>query len=113
MLEFLQTYWKIIAVGVLSLLDIILIILNRRKPVKVYDSVHQAILYILPSLIKSAEQSYSAAGQGENKLSMVLELVRNYLASMYGMSLEDAAGYDEFVKKCVEDILSTPTKKGE
>ena len=113
MLEFLQNYWKLIALAVLLLLDVILVVLNRRKPIKVYDSVHQAILYILPSLIKSAEQSYIATGQGDAKLSMVIELIHNYLVSVYGMSYEEAVTYDEFVKKQVEDILSTPQKKGE
>lgn len=113
MLDFLLSYWKIIVAAALLLFDVVLLFLNRRKPLKVYDSVHQSILYVLPDLIKSAENSYAGSGQGSEKLSMVLELLHNYLCSVYGMSTLEAMKYDDFVKSNVEKILATPQKKGE
>lgn len=112
MLEFLRTYWKIIALGLLVVLDAVLIFLNRRKPTKIYDSVHQTIISVLPDLINSAEASF-ASGQGENKLQMVLQLVYQVLVSIYGMSLNDAMKYESFITQKVEAILSTPHKKEE
>lgn len=112
MLEFLKTYWKVIALGVLFCLDVLLVILNRRKPNKVYDSVHQTILSVLPDLIKSAEASF-ISGQGQQKLQMVIELVDQLLISVYGLSGEEVKKYDSFIKASTESILSTPQKKEE
>lgn len=111
-LDFLASYWKLIALAVLLILDLVLIVLNRRKPVKVFDSVHQVISAALPDLIKAAESSY-CSGHGSEKLSMVKELVFNYLRSCYGMTTEEAMKYDDYIVKQVEAILSCPQKKGD
>lgn len=111
-LDFLVSHWKLIALAVLLILDLVLIILNRRKPVKVFDSVHQVITSILPQLIKDAEACY-VRGHGSEKLSMVKELVFNYLRACYGMSTDEALQYDDYISKQIEAILSCPQKKGD
>lgn len=110
MIEFLTQYWKLIAAGVLIIFDLVVVLLNCRKPVKVFDSVHQSILKVLPSLINAAEGSY-VSGHGQDKLSMVKELVYNYLVNVYGISVKEAIKYEGFIEKNVEEILSTPRKK--
>lgn len=111
-LDFLVSHWKLIALAVLVILDAVLIILNRRKPVKVYDGIHTAICSVLPQLIKDAESSY-CSGHGSEKLSMVKELIFNYLCAVYGMKMEEAIQYDDFITRQIEEILSTPQKKGD
>lgn len=110
MIDFLRSYWKVIIAILLVLFDLVLLFLSRRKPLKVYNSVHENILSILPSLIQSAEKSY-LSGHGNEKLSMVVELVHNFLVSYYGFSMKEALKYDGFIKDHVESILATPTKK--
>lgn len=112
MIDFLKTYWKFFALVLLVILDLLLVILNRRKPVKVFDSVHQTILSVLPDLIKSAEASF-ASGHGSEKLEMVKQLVYQLLMSVYGLSAIDTQKYDAFITAQVEKVLSTPQKKEE
>lgn len=111
-LDFLVSHWKLIALAVLLILDCVLIILNRRKPVKVFDGIHTAIISVLPDLIKDAESSY-CSGHGSEKLSMVKELIFNYLRAVYGMTMDEAMQYDDFITRQVEAILSCPQKKGD
>lgn len=108
--DFLVSYWKVIVLGILVVLDLVLVVLNRRKPVKVFDSVHQVITSILPELIKVAEASY-CSGHGDEKLEMVKQLVFNYLKSCYGFKNDECLSYDAYITKQVEAILSTPQKK--
>lgn len=112
MIDFLKTYWKVIVLLALLVLDLILVILNRRKPVKVFDSVHQTITSILPDLIKSAESSF-LSGHGTDKLEMVKQLCYQLLTSVYGFSIQEAMKYEPYIVRQVEAILSTPQKKEE
>ena len=41
-LDFLASYWKLIALAVLLILDLVLIVLNRRKPVKAISFQYEA-----------------------------------------------------------------------
>lgn len=112
-LEFLVQYWKLLVLGVVVLLEAVLIVLNRRKPVKVVDAITTAIQDVLPSLILCAEESFkNGQQQGSNKMMMVLELVHNFLRSKYGFTTEQVLEYDDYIKNKVEAILNTPQKKG-
>lgn len=112
-LDFLISNWKLLALGVVVILEAVLIVLNRRKPVKVVDSILSDIRDVLPSLIVAAEESYkNGQQQGEHKLLMVLELVHNYLRLKYGFTTEQVIEYDDYIKSKVEAILTCPQKKG-
>lgn len=111
-LEFLASHYKLIVLCIVVIFEVVLICLNRRKPVKVVDAITTTIQDVLPSLILVAEQSFRGQQQGANKLMMVLELVHNYLRSKYGFSTEQVLEYDDYIKNKIEAILSTPQKKG-
>lgn len=107
MLEFLQTYWREI-VEVVLLLATFLVALCKKK-VKVYDSVSDLVLNILPGAINLAERELGA-GNGKDKLNFVLNFVEEWLKTNYPEA--KFASYKSLIIKQVEAILATPQKKG-
>lgn len=111
MIEFLKTYWKLIVALILIALDVVLLVLKKR-PLKVVNAVTSTISDILPSLINEAEAKYGQ-GNGDLKLELVIHLCKQYLISCLGLTLEEANTYTGLIKTAVENILSTPQKKGD
>lgn len=112
MLDFIRQYWKIIALSILLILDILILVIKKR-PIKIVDAVSSFISDLLPELILDAERAYPNEKTGDNKLKYVLELVYSMLVAKYGLTYEEARSYTNFIKLRVEAILSTPQKKGE
>lgn len=105
-LDFIKTYWFIILPGV-EVLCTLIIVLLRKKPVKVVDTLKEVIVRVLPSLINMAE----ATGlKGSDKLKWLMdELVKVLKDLNYG---DDVIGqYLPFATEQVELILSTPKRK--
>lgn len=109
MIEILKENWKLILEVVVLLASIIFFIV-KKKPVKVIDSLKTAIMRILPILINEAEEKFGA-GNGAEKNKFVLQSVIDDLkVTQPGV---DVNFYLPFIRKFIEDILSTPQKKGE
>lgn len=104
-LVFLSENWKwLVALG-LAIAEILFVVLKKR--VKVFDSIKEIILSILPSYINVAEQ---LSPYGEEKKEFVFESVVKYLTNKFDNF--DVNSYVDFIKDSIESILSTPQKKG-
>lgn len=109
MIDFIKAHYELVGSCVLLVLSLLLTLL-KKKPVKVIDSVMTAICRVLPGLLTEAEKLFGQ-GRGEDKLNWVLAQVCLYINETcpevnFGL-------YREPVKVLIEDILSTPQKKGE
>lgn len=80
---------------------------EKAKVIKT-DSAYSLVLEKLPSIIQSAESAFGS-GNGDKKLSFVLELSFKLYESLTGsMSREE---FSLSVSPVIESILSTPKKK--
>lgn len=105
---FLQNY-KYIIVGLCWLLNFIILLLKKNKLV-VKDTIFENLLLMLPTLIKQAEES---GGTGSDKKALVLSYALNWLVSFTSKTFEEIKSlYADRVSRAVEEILSTPQKKG-
>lgn len=106
-LDFIKTYYKEIIVIGCNLIVLIVYLLRRKNSVNLIDSIKKDILEILPSLISKVE----VPGRGPDKLNAVLEATLSYLRKVY--KLKDPVILTDYIKESIEEILSTPSKKGE
>lgn len=99
MIDFLIANWKYIAVGVCSLILLIVAVLTKKT--KIIDN---SIVAAIVDLTIEAEKKYGP-GNGEIKLAYVLsKLVEMYPASETPL---------EVYKSLIEHVLSSPQKKGD
>lgn len=105
-LDWIVSHPEIIT-SAIGLIASIVICCIRKKPVKVVDTLREKILFKLPTVIDAAEKKYGA-GHGADKLKFVLDYF-TWEFSENGLIFGDS--YKEFIKVCVEQILSTPQKK--
>lgn len=118
--KFIVGNWKLI-------LDIVLLgasvafFIVKKKPVnvEVVDNIKSLILMLLPKLINAAEygnrlsQKNGVCGYCDDKKQFVVTSVITYLIDELGLTEDAAFKYADFINKSIEDILSTPQKKGE
>ena len=107
-LDFLKEYYYLILLClfvVILLLQLLILLIKKKDP-----SIISNISAILPSLVKDAEAAFGS-GHGAEKLEYVFQMVRDYIANVYDRT--DFSSYKSYVKARVEEILSTPQKKGE
>lgn len=105
-LEFLRENYSLIFL-VLALLILILelIILLIKKD---STSVLSFIDKMLPEVVLMAEKKYGS-GHGEDKLLYVFRTIGDSLLRVF--NIKDSSSYEKYIKKSVELILCTPTKK--
>lgn len=109
MKEFLITNWRWLLEACLVIVAFVLMLI-RKKPVKVVETLSTLICRLLPGLINEAEIKFGA-GHGAAKLQNVIDnLVR--ILSECGYGDEAISSYLPWAKGQVEVILSTPKKKG-
>lgn len=92
-----------------SILVMVILSVLKKKPVKVVDTLKEKILSQLPLVMLEAEKKYGA-GHGAEKLQFVIDF---FIWSFDKNGLTLGKTYIEFIKESVENILSTPQKKGE
>lgn len=102
MKEFIFENWQYLLCGLFFVVEVVLILI--KKPFKL-DTKKEEILRVLPLFIEIAERLFSVSGSGSEKLSFVIESIKNLL------KLDSS--YDGFINASIEAILSTPTKKGD
>lgn len=106
-IDFIKNYWFLILPSV-EIFCTVLILLIRKKPVKVVDTLKEVIVRVLPSLICAAEKT---GLKGSDKLNFLLQELAKVLKELnYGDDV--IAQYLPFAIEQVELILSTPQKKG-
>lgn len=113
MIDFLVKYWPLLADGFILILSIVLFILSKHKKIS-SSIVSDAISYIyriLPELIKATEQLGLV---GSEKKEIVLRAILDVLANFLHRSLtsDEEIQYRMRFSDAIEEILSTPTKKG-
>lgn len=104
---FLVENWRFLVESLLTVVSIFLVIFLRKKiKVSTTGTLYDEILV----LIKEAESKYGA-GHGEEKLSYVLTSLAYRLVDL-GFSKDLIGDLLPRYALVVEDILSTPQKKG-
>lgn len=93
-ITFIVNHWKVIALAVVVLLEIVILIL--KKPTKILDN---SFIAAVAGWIEEAEHQFV---KGEDKLNYVLEKASAYLGDAYDRTA---------VKNVVEWLLTLPQKK--
>lgn len=105
--DFLKMYYKEILTSLSFIISVIILIVKRKPVFNEMDLIKEHVLEVLPSLIISVEKD----GNGVEKLNTVLSLVKEYLKKKFKFTNFDLI--EGFVKQSIENILETPSKKGE
>lgn len=105
--EFIAANWQYISICIVIVIEV-LIILIKKRPVKIIDSVKSVILTDLPEVIKEAEDKFGP-GKGEEKLKYVVAVI--LLKLKVTQPDLDASLYIDTIKDGIEKILDTPQKK--
>ncbi len=115
--KFLVDNWKLI-LEVILLIFLVVLFIVKKKPLKVVDSVKTFVIHALPTFIKQAEDykdvfEPSRKLSGEEKMQMVLHDCYSLMVDELGIPKEDLCLYTSWLHDAIEDILTTPQKKGE
>lgn len=115
--KFLVDNWRII-LDIVVLISSIIFFILKKKPLKVVDSVKSIIIEALPTIINRVENykdifDPSRKLSGEEKLQMVVHSCQSIMVDECGIKEEDLCFYTSNLIQWIEDILSTPQKKGE
>lgn len=111
MLEFLKTYWREI-LEVVALIATVIIATVRKKPSSsLVSDIKSRLAVLVPALIKQVE----TPGNGKEKRDIVVGKCLVAIRGFYGRKLqEDESSYwKQYVSNQIEDVLSTPQKKGD
>lgn len=108
--DFIVQNWYYIALIFIAICNMILLICKKNKVVQ-EDTLFTKLLEILPVMIRRAEDT---GLDGVNKLTFVIDTAMSWLADYTGKNTACIrATYQERVITAVENILSTPEKKGD
>ena len=106
-LDFIKTYYQFIALGfsvLIFVLDVVILGVRNRQPLM---TIISNIRERLPSVVSMAE----ATGlKGEEKLAFAVDLMKDYLHRVFPKI--DVDKYTKTIVVLVEEILTTPQKKG-
>lgn len=109
MKTFIVENWYYLALLVIGLFNIVLAFCKKAK-VNLTDSAFEQLLVRLPVMIRQAEETGKA---GVDKKAAVLTYALTWLSEITGKSSEVVLkAYSEKVDQAIEEILSTPEKKG-
>lgn len=109
-MDFIQEYWKELVVIGLSALTLLVSMFRKKIRVQISDELYSQVLERLPGWIASAE---STGSSGTKKLSLVLGYAYSFLEEKVGINRTYFISFiSDRLSKAVEDILSTPEKKG-
>lgn len=112
MKDFILANWLQLLYVIVSVVSIVILLVKKNK-VKVIDNNFLDVALCLPLWISEAEQLYPS-GHGSDKFSYVFNSALQNLVVSTGLSSKDViAKYGTLLQKSIEDILSTPIKKGE
>lgn len=104
--DFLIQNWYYLALIVIALVNMLLLIFRRAKAVS-EDTIFEQLLETLPTMIRSVEDKGLT---GEEKKSLVVSMATTWLNRF---NYKITASIVSRIGDCVENILSTPEKKGD
>lgn len=112
LVEFLTNYWPYISCGILILLDVLVMIIKKKPSSKdvLMEAVRKCYLK-LPFAIQDAEEKCDS---GTAKKEYVLEELLSFIEAYCKRELNNAElrmFFNSF-SYLIEEVLSTPTKKG-
>lgn len=111
-LEFLLTYKEFILLGLSALIFLITLIIDSIKGRSGLCKSMFSLLEHLPSFIIDAENRGFV--DGSSKFKYVFQLSVIYLSTLVNKDIDSVVNsYGEFITNSIENILSTPEKKGE
>lgn len=105
---FIKTYYQFIALGfsvLIFILDVFILGIRNRQPLM---TIYSKIREWLPSVVKAAEET---SLKGDAKLSFAVDMIKGYLEKAFPKVNPDK--YQRVIVELVEEILTTPQKKGE
>jgi len=109
-IDFLRVYWKEIAYIFCAFLTLLCTIFRKTKIKKIDSSLEQAIEK-LPRWILTAELVFS---KGKDKKDFVVDQAMKFISEIDHRNYADVSiEYSDRISDALENILSTPTKKGE
>lgn len=111
MLEFLKTYWREILEVVVLTVSIIIATVRKKPSSSLVSDIKARLAVLVPVLVKQVE----SPGNGSEKKSIVIGKCLSAVTGFYGRKLqEDESSYwKQYVSNQIEDVLSTPQKKGD
>lgn len=107
MKEFLLTYWRELAYGLVALLTLLAALFRKKGKV---DPVLDKLLQIAPDAICDAEKHYGD-GNGALKKAMVMSILAHSYKSLTGYELKENSGMWNIISQHIEKILLTPERK--
>lgn len=112
-LDFLRDNWKILAEVILLVISLLIIVFRKKTKINIPESTVIDLYSLLPDWINQAEKEIGA-GSGDLKLQYVLKCATLFICNQLGISVSDIPQKLILsVTSQIEDVLSTPHKKGE
>lgn len=105
--DFLKSYYKEIIEVLILIISVVIALIRKRPSYNEIDTIKKDALDLLPSLISSVERD----GHGAEKKQAVLDLLFAYLSKKYHFQKTDEM--INYFSDVIENILSTPSKRGE
>lgn len=107
-LPFILENWRFLLEILLSVVLLLIAIFKKKVKVNIPDNVW----IMLPGFIKEAEEEFGP-GTGTQKLQFVIKKVLQYINVNTGISLSTLNNLVPQIVEQIEEILKTPTKKGD
>lgn len=105
MKQFIFSNWYYIAIVFLAILNTLCLFCKKTKIVQ-KDTIFEQLLRRLPTMIRSVEEKGLT---GSDKKVAVMTYAIQWLLEF---GVEDTKKYNKLIDEAIEDILSTPQKKG-
>ena len=109
-IDFISENYELIILLCACLLDLILFLVGVFKKIKL--PVKEAVIELLPKLIVKAEKLYGS-GHGQEKKVWVLNAAASYYEKFSKIPTSVFSGQMLEIGEALEEILKTPTKKGD
>ena len=111
MIEFLNEYKEVLVSGLAVILTLICMLIKRKpKTIEEFALILNSVLNDLPSLINKVEVPGNGLAKKKEVRSLAISLCEAKLGRHLSSHEEDIAFVN--IDKQVEDILTTPQKKG-
>lgn len=108
-LHFIKENYEVIILVGACLLDLVLFLVGVLKKKK--TTPLGQVVQVLPIMIRKAEEKLGS-GNGALKKQFVMDAALNFYQRLTGVALTDDSCLADEISHAIEEILSTPTKKG-
>lgn len=108
--DFIVQNWYYLILCLIGLVNMIIILCKKNKIIQ-EDTIFTKLLEVLPIMIRKAEET---GCPGDEKFGLVVTLAINWLCEHTGKKRADIIDeYATRIGSAIENILSTPEKKGD